>query len=252
MQADNSTLGPNARPHPGRIPRSLRAGANGRALGPGGRLLDDLNAAVRREVYQLADGVNPELLDQLQRQWREQGLVPPADAAGLLAAHARDLHARAATDQYPRDTTQQVRIGVRFNQPDAQSRWYRLEETSVRSTPAGPTIAADHIDRTIDAARATAPQVAHLSGYAGQEHADAQRARAPDIAAATTVDEHHEGLTEATATQGAADQDAQRSVQHLRWAQTFPELTVVQATVPHLANRQPAPIIPAKQKGRAR
>jgi hypothetical protein len=112
MRADNSTLAANARPHPGRIPRGLRAGANGRALGPSGRVLDDLDAAVRREVYQLADGVNRELLDQLQRQWREQGLVPAADAAGLLAAHARDLHARAASDQYPHDTTQQVCIGV--------------------------------------------------------------------------------------------------------------------------------------------
>jgi hypothetical protein len=63
---------------------------NGRALGPGGQRLNDLDAAVRREVMALADGVDPQVLDHLQRQWREQGLLPPADAAEMLAAYARE------------------------------------------------------------------------------------------------------------------------------------------------------------------
>jgi hypothetical protein len=42
----------------------------------------------------LADRVDPQVLDQLQRQWREQGLLPPADAAEMLAAYARELRDR--------------------------------------------------------------------------------------------------------------------------------------------------------------
>jgi hypothetical protein len=90
-QADDTTLGPRARPHHGRQHQAIRAGADGRALGPGGSTLDDLDAAVRREVADLADGVDPEVLDRLQRQWRVRGLVPPAEAAELLAAYAREL-----------------------------------------------------------------------------------------------------------------------------------------------------------------
>jgi hypothetical protein len=95
-QADNTTLGPRARPHPGRQHQALRAGADGRAIGPGGSTLDNLDAAVRREVADLADGVDPEVLDRLQRQWRDQGLVPPAEAAELLAANARELRTHGA------------------------------------------------------------------------------------------------------------------------------------------------------------
>jgi hypothetical protein len=83
VQADDTTLGPRARAHPGPVTQHQALPGRvptGRALGPGGRHLDDLDAAVRREVIALADGVDPQVLDQLQRQWREQGLLPPADA----------------------------------------------------------------------------------------------------------------------------------------------------------------------------
>jgi hypothetical protein len=36
------------------------------------------------------------VLDRLQRQWRDQGLVPPAEAAELLAAYARELRTYGA------------------------------------------------------------------------------------------------------------------------------------------------------------
>jgi hypothetical protein len=63
-----------------------------------------LDAAVRREVMTLAEGDDPRVLDHLQRQCREEGLLPPADAADLLAAYARELHGRGtpavAADQF--------------------------------------------------------------------------------------------------------------------------------------------------------
>ena len=251
MQADNSTLGPRARPHPGRQPQGLSAGANGRALGAGGLVLDDLDAAVRREVADLADGVDPEILDQLQRQWRSAGLVPPADAAGLLAEHARQLRSEAARSGTVTGTTT-VRVGTRLDEPDEEGRWYRTEEVPVRSTAAGPTIAADTIDRTVDAARAAAAQAAHLAGFAQQERGQATRvAGTPDLAA-TVVDEHRDGLDRASVTYGAADLDALRAAQANRLSRTFPQLTVVQATVPQLAGKQEAPIISTRQRGRVR
>jgi hypothetical protein len=97
MAADDTTVGPRARAHLGRVPSQHALSGrvpNGRALGPGGQRPNDLDAAVRREVMALADGIDPHVLDHLQRQWRKQGLLPPADAAEMLAAYARELQDR--------------------------------------------------------------------------------------------------------------------------------------------------------------
>src|SRR5687768_13053531 len=40
--------------------------------------------SLAHEVLTLAAHIDPEALDRLQRQWRSGGLVPAADAAGLL------------------------------------------------------------------------------------------------------------------------------------------------------------------------
>jgi hypothetical protein len=214
-QADNTTLGPHSRAHPGRVPhhQALRGRVpNGRALGPGGRHLNDLDAAVRREVIALADGINPQVLDQLQRQWREQGLLPPADAAHLLGTYAREL----------------------------------------RDNPM-PAVLADQLAAA--ARRAAAGQAAeafHLAGYAGQERSTAtQLAATPDVAG-TAVDEHHEGLDQSATTDSAADLDDLRAAQAQRLSRTFPHLTLVQANTPHLAGKREAPIVSARQRGRAR
>jgi hypothetical protein len=213
--ADNTTVGPQARAHPGRVPshEALRGRvSDGRALGPGGQRLNDLDAAVRREVMALADGVDPQVLDQLQRQWREQGLLPPADAAEVLAAYARELHNRGM-----------------------------------------PAVAADQL--TAAARRAAAGEAAeasHLSGYAGQEHGAAtQLGGAPDVAA-TAVDEHRAGLDQSNTTDGAGDLDDLRAAQAERLSRTFPQLTVVQANAPYLADKREATIVSTRQRGRAR
>jgi hypothetical protein len=215
VQADNTTVGPQARAHPGRVPsyQALPGRVpNGRALGPGGQQLDDLDAAVRREVMTLADGVDPQVLDQLQRQWREQGLLPPADAAEMLASYARELCGHGM-----------------------------------------PAVAADQLTAAAGrAADGEAAQASHLAGYAGQEHGAAtQSAAAPDVAA-TTVDEHRAGLDQSNTTDGAADLDDLHAAQADRLSRTFPHLTVVQATTPHLAGKREAPIVSTRQRGRAR
>jgi hypothetical protein len=163
---------------------------------------------VRREVIALADGVDPEVLDQLQRQWREQGLLPPAEAADLLAAYARDA----------RDT-------------------------------AMPAVLADQLDAT---ARRAAAEASRHAAHAAQEHATAtQLAAEPDMPA-TPVDEHRAGLDQSTITDSAGDLDDLRAAQAARLSRTFPHLTVVQATTPHLAGKREAPIVATRQKGRAR
>ena len=214
-QADNTTVGPHARAHPGRVPsyEALRGRIpNGRALGPGGQRLNDLDAAVRREVVALADGVDPQVLDQLQRQWREQGLLPPADAADLLAAYARELHDHGM-----------------------------------------PAVIADQFDAAgRRAAAGEAAEASHLAGYARQEHGTATQLAAEPDTATTAIDEHRAGLDGSNTTEGAADLDDLRAAQAERLSRTFPRLTVVQATTPHLAGKREAPIISTRQRGRAR
>jgi hypothetical protein len=213
-QADNTTVGPHARAHPGRHEQTaaLRGGAGGRALGPGGRHINDLDAAVRQEVIALADGVDLEVLDRLQRQWREQGLLPPAEAADLLAAYARD----------------------------------------VRNTGM-PAVLTDQVDAAARrAAAGEAAQASRQGGHAAQEHATAARlAAVPDVPA-TAVDEHRAGLDESTIADGAADLDDLRAAQAERLSRTFPRLTVVQANAPHLADKREASIVFPRQRGRSR
>ena len=87
-----------ARPHgnTGEPPPALRRGANGRAVGnmpdpAGRRAVDEMEAATRAEAARLAQGIDPEMLDRVQRQWRSAGHAPAADAAALLAQAARAL-----------------------------------------------------------------------------------------------------------------------------------------------------------------
>src|SRR5262245_59685438 len=182
--ADNTTAGPRARAHPGRGTSfaALRGRfPDGRALGPGGQRLNDLDAAVRREVMTLADGVDPQVLDHLQQQWREQGLLPPADAAEMLAAYARELHDRGM----PAVAADQLTAAARR------------------------------------AAASEAAEASHLAGYAGQEHGAAtQLGGMPDVPA-TAVDEHRAGLDQSNTTDGAADLDDLRAAQAERLSRTF-------------------------------
>ena len=176
-------------------------------------MLDDLDAAVRREVADLAAGVDPEALDRLQRQWRSAGLVPAADAAGLLAQYAHQLRAEGHV----------------------------------------PAAVADRLEATARwAAAGEAADAAHLAGYADQQRGQASHAAGTPDLTATTVDEHRDGQVRSSVAHGDADHDAVRAGQQRRMAQTFPHLTVVQATQPHLVGKQPAETVPTRQRGRAR
>ncbi len=85
---------------------------------------------------------------------------------------------------------------------------------------------------------------AHLAGYAHQLRGQGTHAAGTPDLVATAVDEHRVGLVRSRVVHGDADHDAVRAGQQRRMAQTFPHLTVVQATQPHLAGKQPAQTVP--------
>jgi hypothetical protein len=253
LQADNSTLGrQHAREHAGRQAAEVRAGANGRSLGPGGPVLDDLDAAVRREVVDLARGVDPEMLDQLQRQWRSKGLVPAGDAAKLLARHARDLLHEAAVGG-PEAGTTTIRRGVARPGVDEHGQIvYNTQDMPVRAGDAGLQIVGQYTDGLAEKARADAAAADHLAGFVGQQQGQGTRDYgAPDVAA-TPVDEHDAGLAAGRVEYGQAEHDSAGADQRRRMAQSFTQLTHVQATHPDLATKQEAQTSPTQQRGRRR
>jgi hypothetical protein len=252
LEADNTTLGPRAREHPGRRATGVRAGANGRSLGPGGPALDDLDAAVRREVADLARGVDPEMLDQLQRQWRSAGLIPAADAADLLAQHARDLLHTAALGG-PESGTTTIRRGVARPGVNEHGKIvYNTAEVPIRTGDAGLEIAGRNTDGLAEQARAEAAAAEHLAGYADQQHGQGSRAYGTTDLAATPLDERDAGLVAGRVEHGQAEHDSSGADQRRRMAQSFPQLTHVQATNPSLATKQEAQTIPTHQRGRRR
>jgi hypothetical protein len=116
----------DARPHGTREPDHLTAGANGKALPTGGTALDDIDAAVRAEVGLLAAHISPEAPDNLQRTWRDHGLIPAADAAGLLAQVAREA---ASAGQMPTVAAASL-INTNRSQADTEQRMAELEDST--------------------------------------------------------------------------------------------------------------------------
>jgi hypothetical protein len=116
-----------------------------------------------------------------------------------------------------------------------------------------PAVVADQLTNAARrAADGEAAEASQLAGYAGQGHGAAnQLGGTPDVPA-TTVDEHRAGLNQSNTTEGAADLDDLRAAQADRLSRTFPHLTVVQATTPHMAGKREAPIVSTRQRGRAR
>ena len=186
----------------------IRAGANGKAvgasgdayrrsrepkpIGPGGPALDALDAAVRAEVVRLAAGVDPEILDQMQRHWRSVGNAPAADAAGLLAQYAREI--RPVVPAVIAD---------------------ELAATATRAEQA-------HRDA----------MARSLSGRAVTEQRDAQTARATPDNTATPPDEHTAGVITGTVVQGYADSDrAAAAAQGRRMSQAFTPLVTLDPLV---------------------
>src|SRR6266511_1619547 len=181
-----TAAGNPARPHGGRDPDGLRAGADGRALGASGTILDEMDAAVRAEVGRLAMHVSPEALDQLQRQWRAAGRVPAADAAGLLAQYARQARADGVLPPVVAD---------------------EMEATARRAGAARSKEADDAAAR-------------HLSGHEGAERRVGTIAYGSPDLAATPMNEPDVGLVSGAGHHEAADHDAAGAAQRRRMAQT--------------------------------
>jgi hypothetical protein len=202
------------RPHAGPTRDELGPGANGRAIGPAGTAINDLDAAIRSEVAHLAEHVSPEALDRLQREWRAAGRVPAADAAGLLLQYA---------DQARADATL-------------------------------PAVVADQLAATARAGRdpVTEAVADNLNGHAAAERGQSELANGTPDLRATPVNEHATGLVTANVDEAAADHDTAGAAQRRRMAQTFPPLTHVGAVNPIVADKQAAHVVPTRQIGRTR
>ena len=201
---------------------------------PRGRAaVDELDAAVRTEVARLADGVDPELLDRVQRQWRGAGHAPAADAASLLAATARHLRAQAQLGG-PTTATTTVRRGI--NHPTSHLRppaeiAHDTAQVPVRTALAGYQLAADGLDRAAAQALTGQAEAAHLSGLADQnQRAAAIDAGSPDLPA-TTADEHRDALASGRVRRGVAEHQHATADQQRRLGRAFPPLTNVYPTL---------------------
>jgi hypothetical protein len=225
----------SARPHgnTGDPARSLGPSRRGVGAAPdpdGLHMVDELEAATRAEVARLAERVDPELLDGLQRQWRSAGHAPAADAAALLANAARQLRAESQlTDPATTTTT----LGHGANHPPEPNVGPRLPITHdtvdvpVRTNLAGLEIAAQGLDRAAEAVRAGQAAEQHLTGLADQQQrAGAVDSGVPDLPS-TPANEHQDAMASSRLHRGGGEHDRAGADQQQRLGRAFPPLRTV-------------------------
>jgi hypothetical protein len=238
-------------PHP-----ALRA--NGPAIGAvpdpdGVRMVDALEAATRAEVARLADGIDLELLDQLQRQWRGAGHAPAADAASLLAQAARQLRAESQLGP-PVPGTVPVRRGVnhpsdRKNPPPTIT--HDTVDVPTRTNQAGYELAADGMDRAAQAIRAGQAAERHLSGLADQQQRAGTVDRGVPDLPGTPPDEHRDAMASGRLHHITAEHDQAGADQQRRLGQAFPQLGAVRPTFSATPAHTNPPTSP-KRRGQTR
>jgi hypothetical protein len=247
-----------ARPHGAKAGDHAALRATPPALGDrpdpnGQRLGDELEVAVRAEVARLADGVDPELLDRLQRQWRSAGHAPAADAASLLATAARQLRADAAQARLDGPITGMATIRRGTNHPSNHEQPpatidYELAEVPVHGDATGPEIVAQGLERAADEVRTYRAAASHLGGLADQQaRAAVIESESIDVPA-TPVDEHHAGLDSGHRRQGAAERPRADAEQRRRLGRAFRPLTTLSRTRVHT----PTVTMPTPRRGRTR
>ena len=247
-----------ARPHADRPYDRPPAKAIGTAPDPLGQAAaDELDAAVAAEVQRLAHGVDPELIERVQRQWRSAGHAPAADAASLLANAARQLRADAHLGG-PTVATTTVRRGQ--NRPTSHQRppvaiSYDTEEIPVRASVTGYLLAADGLDRAaadLRAAHAVQAEQDHLTDRADQQLRRAAADRAQPDLPVTPADERTDGLTAGHARLGRAEHDQAAAAQRRRFGQTFPPLTSLVPTFSHSPAQPPPSPATTRRRGSTR
>jgi hypothetical protein len=223
------------RPHGNDSDPSPALRANGPAIGAkpdihGLRMVDELEAATRAEVVRLAEGVDPELLDRLQRQWRSAGHAPAADAAALLANSARQLRAESQLSG-PDTETATVRLGVHHpTDPASPVVSHDAVDAPVRTSLAGYELAAQGLDRAADTIRAAQAAERHLGGLADQQDRAGNLDQTVTDIPATPVDEHGDAMAAGRQRHGGAEHDHAAAGQQQRLGRAFPPLNTVNPT----------------------
>jgi hypothetical protein len=241
-----------ARPHGSTAPWSGPPLAVGAVADPNGaRTADDLETAMRAEVARLAEGVDLEVLDGLQRQWRSTGHIPAADAAKPFADAVRQ---RQAENQLagPVTSTTAIRPADNHDHDRAQPAASISDDTldlPIRSGLGGQEPGAPGPDRPSDTARAGRATGQHLAGLADQQQrAGAVDSGIPDIAS-TTVNEHQDAVAVSRLHRGDAEHDQAGAAQQQRLSRAFPPLGNLNPTFSAAPTTNPATI---HRKGRPR
>jgi hypothetical protein len=196
-------------------------------------VLDELEAATRAEVARLAAGVDLEVLDGLQRQWRSTGRARAADAAALLADAARHLRAEGQLAG-PATTTATVRQGPNHpsvpNVGDPLPITYDTVDVPVRASLAAYEFAAQGLDWAADAVRAGQAAERHLSGLADQQQrAGAVDSGVPDVRS-TPVNERQDAMASSRLHHGGGEHDRAGADQQQRLSRAFTPLGTINPT----------------------
>jgi hypothetical protein len=228
-QHQTRTDTPQARPHGSSPARSAQTSV-GAVPDPNGlRMVDELEAATRAEVARLAEGIDLEVLDGLQRQWRSTGRAPAAEAAALLAEAARHLCAEGQPAGPPTATA--TRHGPNHpsvpNVGDSLPISYDTVEVPMRTSLAANELAAQGMHRAADAVGAGQAAERHLSGLADQQQrAGALDSGVPDVRS-TPVNEHQDAMASSRLHHGGGEHDRAGADQQQRLSRAFTPLGTV-------------------------
>jgi hypothetical protein len=248
-----------ARPHgsTGEPPAAFTSGP--RAIGAtpdphGQSLVDDLEAATRAEVTRLAAGIDPDVLDRLQRQWRTAGHAPAADAVAVLANAARQLRAEGVlAGQVAGIAT--VRRGVNHaNDTDHPATVVSADaaDVPVRSSLAGNELAAQGFDRAAQAVRAAQAAEAHLTGLADQQQRSGTVEQGVTDLPGTLPDEHRDGQAAGRVHRGGAEHDQAAADQQQRLSRAFPPLDRVSPVFSYTSSPFTSQPVTTRRRGSTR
>jgi hypothetical protein len=198
------------------------------------RMADEMKAATTAEVARLAEGVDLDVLDGLQRQWRSTGHAPAADAAALLADAARQLRAEG---QLAGPATATPAVRQRPDHPpvpnvgDPVPITHDTVDLPVRTSLAAYELAAQGMDSAADVARAGGQATErHLTGLADQQRrAGAVDSGVPNVSS-SSVNEHRDAMASSRLHHGDGDHDRAGADQQRRLSRAFTPLGTVSPT----------------------
>jgi hypothetical protein len=189
----------------------------------------ELGVAARIEVARLAAGVDPAVLDALQRQWRSTGHAPAADAAARLA------HATAP----PRPAS-----------PPASPAADQAEP--MHAVQAETVLAVYESERAAETIQIGLAEQRRLAGDAEQATRRALVDQGQHDLPVTAADEHRDAKAIGAVRRGRAEHDQAEAAQQRRLGQAFRPLEPLTPQFSHAPTPPPAPAAATRRRGMTR